>query len=199
MLAAAWGDYTKSQCSAGSDELVSQPVGCDTAEPTTVVQGFACVRTPVQNIRSRDRKRASPMTAFGSEAAERLNRRERPVCPTTRRSPLRYRPFPGIQRSHLQIPKADIRLTNTGFCQALHQPDLRLVLTLGAGNSWDVIRTISASHSRSSHFSASIRRQGFAPGYGGASSAPAANARPPTVGFTNRWSSQTNATIFPSQ
>jgi hypothetical protein len=26
MLAAAWGDYTKSQCSAGSDRLVSQPV-----------------------------------------------------------------------------------------------------------------------------------------------------------------------------
>jgi hypothetical protein len=60
------------------------PVGCDTAEPTTVVQGFACVKTPVQNIRSRDRKRASPMTAFGSEAAERLNRRERPVCPERR-------------------------------------------------------------------------------------------------------------------
>ncbi|MES3097835.1 hypothetical protein, partial [Sphingomonas aerolata] len=47
-------------------------------------QGFACVKTPVQNIRSRDRKRASPMTAFGSEAAERLNRRERPVCPERR-------------------------------------------------------------------------------------------------------------------
>lgn len=85
MLVAAWRDYTKSQCSAGSHRLVSRPNGCDTIEPTTIVQGFACVRTPVQNIRSRDRKRASPMTAFGSEATERLNRRERPVCPKTRR------------------------------------------------------------------------------------------------------------------
>ena len=36
-------------------------------------QGFACVRTPVQNVRSRDRQRASATTAFGSGAVVRCN------------------------------------------------------------------------------------------------------------------------------
>lgn len=47
-------------------------------------QGFACVRTPVQNVRSRDRQRAPATTAFGSEAAVNDVRPETAafLCPT---------------------------------------------------------------------------------------------------------------------
>jgi len=83
---------------------VSQPVGFDAADPNTVFQGFACVRTLGQNVCFQNRQLASAITAFGSLADRQVMRRKPPYDCAARNG--RFVPRLVITRNARQ----------TGFC-----------------------------------------------------------------------------------